>query len=192
MSPAGDWGGGRSSPFYTSLLTRPASCCWRVATLAFLLPLTQQSLLTVPVKLNRNLPPDVEILSIRSCWNPPWNKILFITISLCSIQTQRGHIVGEQILFWAAEEMLLQPIDYLAPVTQPCRLAAQKGTQVLQILSDEPHQICFSTSSFVGGCLVDPCYHNWSGMEMELIGWRDRRARCIFVTRYVCAKWTRC
>ena len=69
--------------------------------------------------------------------------------------------------------MLLQPIDYLAPVTQPCRVAvAQKGAQLMQILSDKL-KICFSTSSFVGGSLVDPCYHNWSDMEMELIGERE-------------------
>ena len=38
--------------------------------LAFLLPVTQQSLLTVPVELTRNLPQDVEILSIREEADP--------------------------------------------------------------------------------------------------------------------------
>ena len=65
MSPAGDCGGGRSSPFYR-LLTPPASCCWLQATLlAFLSAVTQQSLLTAPVDFHRNLPLDVEIPSIR-------------------------------------------------------------------------------------------------------------------------------
>ena len=65
VSPAGDCGGGRSSPFYR-LLTPPASCCWLQATLlAFLSAVTQQSLLTAPVDFHRNLPLDVEIPSIR-------------------------------------------------------------------------------------------------------------------------------